>query len=61
MAGRLRTSGIDAAVSPDNYAAFARFAEFFGPRTFDVMVRKDQLEEARTIVDAFLKGTARSP
>lgn len=52
LAGRLRTDGIEALVSPDNYARYT-----YTPRqTFDVVVRKDQVEEARRIVAQFADG-----
>jgi hypothetical protein len=57
MAGRLRTAGIDAAVSPDYYVRL-----HYGTRTsFDVLVPADRLTDARRVVAAFLRGTARSP
>ena len=61
MAGRLRTLGIEAAVSPDNYAAVSRYAEVFGRRSFDVLVPADRLEEARRVAAAFLRGDTRAP
>jgi hypothetical protein len=49
MAGRLRSEGIAAIVSPDHYTRYT-----YTPRqTFDVVVRKDQADEATRIVAQF--------
>jgi len=50
MAGRLRTAGIDAAVSPDDFTSFT----YTRRSTFDVLVPADRLEEARRVAAAFL-------
>jgi hypothetical protein len=61
MAGRLRTAGIEAAVSPDNYSASALGSHISLPtgafaRRFEVLVPTDQLKEARRVATAFLRG-----
>jgi hypothetical protein len=57
MAGRLRTVGIDAAVSPDYYVPLP-----VGTRgSFDVLVPSDRMEDARRVARAFLRGMARPP
>jgi hypothetical protein len=46
MAGRLRADGIPAVVYPDDFSANVRFRR----SSFDVIVRRDRLDEARRIV-----------
>lgn len=50
MAGRLRADGIAALVSPDDYTRYT----YTPQRLFDVVVRKDQIEEARRIVATYV-------
>jgi len=57
MAGRLRTEGIAALVSPDDYTRYT----YTPRRLFDVVVRKDQAEEARRIAAQYVGGGGRSP
>jgi hypothetical protein len=49
MAGRLRAEGIPAIVYPDDYTPFSPYG--ITRSSFDVMIRRDQLEEARRVVE----------
>jgi hypothetical protein len=51
MAGRLRAEGIPATVYPEDYTTNIGYI----PRSFDVIVRKDQLEEARRIAAQYVE------
>ncbi|HEV8420731.1 MAG TPA: hypothetical protein VGR13_05180 [Actinomycetota bacterium] len=50
MAGRLRTDGIAALVSPDDYTRYT----YTPQQLFDVVVRKDQAAEARRIATRYV-------
>jgi hypothetical protein len=52
MAGRIRTAGIEAAVSPDVIASFSIHRR----SGFDVIVPTDRLEDARRVAAAFLRA-----
>ena len=51
MAGRLRSEGIAAVVSPNDYTSYT----YTPRRTFDVVVRNDQAAEATRIVAQLAK------
>jgi hypothetical protein len=49
MAGRLRAEGIPAIVHPDDYTPFSPYG--ITRSSFDVVIRREQLEEARRVVE----------